>query len=153
MATAFSTTSALPGYEISTDPDRLDVDLIYGFLSTSYWAHGRSRAVVERSIRGSIPFGVYLIGPAEAPDQVGFGRVITDTAVFAYLADVFVVPAHRGRGIAKGLMRAVLAHPDLQSLRVFLLRTRDAHGLYRQFGFGPVPDPGEMMARLWPPTA
>ncbi len=103
MATAYSTTSALPGYEITTDPDRLNVDLIYGFLSTSYWAQGRSRAVVERSIRGSIPFGVYLIGGTEAPGQVAFGRVITDTAVFAYLADVFVVPAHRGRGIAKGL--------------------------------------------------
>jgi N-acetylglutamate synthase-like GNAT family acetyltransferase len=160
----YSTTQVLPGYEISTDPARLDVDLIHRFLRTSYWAAERSREIVERSIRGSLCFGVYERsssaameqGPPpaaeEAPSsiagaQVGFARVISDQAVFAYLADVFVVPTHRGRGISKGLMRAILAHPDLQTLQVFLLRTRDAHGLYAQFGFDRLPRPEEMMVR------
>lgn len=130
------------GFEISTDPDRLDLDLIHHFLSTTYWAAGRSRETVERSIRHSIPFGAY-----DGDRQVGFARVITDHAVFAYLADVFVIPEYRGRGIGKALMGHILAHPDLAGLRVFLLRTRDAQGLYARFGFGPLPDPGEMMAR------
>ena len=117
-------------YEISTDPARLDLDLIHRFLETSYWAKGRRRTVVERSIRNSLCFGVYLAGR-----QVAFARVVSDRAVFAYLMDVFVVPEFRGRGISKALMRSVLDHPDLQNLRVFLLATRDAHDLYAQFGF------------------
>jgi len=142
------TTSVLPGYEISTDPARLDVDLIHRFLSTSYWAADRPREVVERSIRGSLCFGVYEPPQASGrTPQVAFARVITDRAVFGYLADVFVLPTHRGRGISKGLVRAVLGHPDLQTLQVFLLRTRDAHGLYAQFGFQPLPRPEEMMTR------
>jgi GNAT superfamily N-acetyltransferase len=129
-------------FEISTDPSRLDVDLIHGFLTTSYWAEGRSRDTVERSLRHSLCFGVYSDGR-----QVAFGRVITDGAVFAYLADVFVIPAFRGRGIAKALVGAVLEHPDLQGVKVFLLRTRDAHGLYRQFGFQAVTNPEELMGK------
>jgi len=132
----------LPEYEISTDPERLDVDMIHGFLSTSYWAAGRPREVVEQSIRHSLCFGVY-----RQRTQIAFARVISDRAVFAYLADVFVIPTHRGRGISKALIAAIVAHPDLSGLRVFLLRTRDAHGLYSQFGFGPLQDPDEMMGR------
>jgi GNAT superfamily N-acetyltransferase len=156
----YSTTSVLPGYEISTDASRLDVDLICRFLSTSYWAAERPRTIVERSIRGSLCFGVYeqpaapAIEPRPAPaggPQVAFARVISDFAVFAYLADVFVVPTHRGLGIAKGLMRAIVAHPELQTLQVFLLRTRDAHGLYAQFGFRALARPDEMMSRVLEP--
>ena len=128
-------------FEISTDPERLDIDLIHSFLETCYWAKGRRRSVVERSIRNSLCFGVYLAGR-----QVAFARVVSDRAVFAYLMDVFVVPEFRGRGISKALMRAVLDHPELQNLRLFLLRTSDAHGLYEQFGFRPVANPESLMA-------
>jgi GNAT superfamily N-acetyltransferase len=127
--------------EISTDPTRIDLDVVYGFLSTSYWAQKRTRQVVERSIANSIPFGAYSAGR-----QVAFARVVTDRAVFAYLADVFVVREFRGRGISKALMRAILAHPDLAGVTMILLRTRDAHGLYAQFGFETLPNPDETMA-------
>ena len=122
--------------EISTDQARLDIDVIHGFLQTSYWAQGRRRSVVERAIRNSLCFGVYVAGR-----QVAFARVVSDRAVFAYLMDVFVVPEYRGRGISKALMRAVLDHPDLQNLRGFLLGTQDAHGLYEQFGFRALAQP------------
>ena len=128
-------------FEISTDPGRLDIDLIHGFLQTSYWASGRRRSVVERSIKNSLCFGVYQAGR-----QVAFARVVSDRAVFAYLMDVFVIPECRGRGIAKALMRSVLGHPELQNLRVFLLATRDAHDLYTKFGFGPLAAPERWMA-------
>ena len=130
-----------PEFEISTDRARLDVALVHEFLRTSYWAEGRRRSVVERSIEHSLCFGVYHLGR-----QVAFARVVSDRAVFAYLMDVFVIPEFRGRGISKALMRAVLDHPDLQNLRVFLLRTSDAHGLYEQFGFRPVANPESLMA-------
>ncbi len=133
-----------PGFEMSTDRNRIDVGLVHTFLSHSYWAQGRTRTVVERSIENSICFGVY--GPT---GQVAFARVITDRAVFAYLADVFVVPEFRGRGISKALVGAVLEHPAVQELKVVLLRTRDAHALYSQFGFQPIAAPSEMMA-LYP---
>jgi GNAT superfamily N-acetyltransferase len=129
-------------YEISTDTACFDVDLIHEFLSTTYWAQGRPRELVERSIRNSLCFGAF-----EGARQVGFARVITDRAVFGYLADVFVVPAYRGRGIAKLLMTAIVEHPDVSGLKVLLLRTRDAHGLYAQFGFNPLPVTDEMMVR------
>ena len=128
-------------FEISTDRSRLDVDVIHTVLETSYWAQGRRRSVVERSIRNSLCFGVYIAGR-----QVAFARVVSDRAVFAYLMDVFVVPEFRGRGIAKALMRAVLEHPELQNLRVFLLATRDAHDLYKQFGFRSLAYPERWMA-------
>jgi GNAT superfamily N-acetyltransferase len=128
--------------EISTDPARIDVDLVHRFLSTSYWAEGRPRDVVERSIAHSICFGAYTRGR-----QVAFGRVVTDRAVFAYFADIFVVPEYRGRGISKQLIGAMLAHPDVAGLNSVHLRTRDAHGLYAQFGFVPVGNAEEMMAR------
>ena len=128
--------------EISSDPSRIDVELVHDFLHSSYWAEGRPREVVERSIANSICFGAYTSGR-----QVAFGRVITDHAVFGYLADVFVVPEFRGRGISKALVRATLDHPDVAALKTVLLRTRDAQGLYEPFGFGPLPSPGEMMVR------
>ena len=105
-------------YEISCDPERIDKALVHGFLRGSYWAEGRSRETVERSIKHSLCFGVY-----SAEQQIAFARVVTDRAVFAYLADVFVVPEFRGRGVSKALIRAILAHPDLQGLRTFLLGT------------------------------
>ena len=127
--------------EISTDQARLDIDVIHGFLQTSYWAQGRRRSVVERSIKNSLCFGVYV-----GRQQVAFARVVSDRAVFAYLMDVFVIPEYRGRGISKALMRAVLDHSDLQNLRVFLLGTHDAHGLYEQFGFRPLAQPERWMS-------
>ena len=130
---------------ISTDRSLLDVALIERMLHASYWAAGRPREVIERSIANSICFGAYAEG-----HQVAFARVITDRAVFAYLSDVFVVTEFRGQGVGKALMRAILAHQDLQGLTVFLLRTRDAHGLYEPFGFEPVNRPEELMARLGP---
>jgi GNAT superfamily N-acetyltransferase len=129
-----------PEFEISTDVARLDIDLIHGFLSTSYWARGRRRTVIERAIHNSLCFGVYL-----DRRQVAFARVVTDRAVFAYLMDVFVLPEYRGRGISKTLLRTILDHPDLQNLRVFLLVTRDAHGLYEKFGFRPLAQPDHVM--------
>lgn len=127
-------------YEVSTDPTRLDLALIHRFLTSSYWAKGRAPAIVKRSIAHSLCFGVYLDGR-----QVGFARVVTDRAVFAYLMDVFVLPEHRARGVGTSLIRAVLAHPELQGLRLFALRTRDAHGFYAQFGFGPLTQPESVM--------
>ena len=127
--------------EISTDPVRLDVGLVCEFLQSSYWASGRRRSVIERSLKNSLCFGAYLGGR-----QVAFARVVSDRAVFAYLMDVFVLPEFRGRGISRALMRAIVDHPELQHLRVFLLATRDAHGLYSKFGFRPLEEPDRWMA-------
>lgn len=127
-----STRLAMPEFEISTDRARLDLDVIYGFLTTSYWGQGRTRETVERALANSICFGIYKDGA-----QVGFGRVVTDRAIFAYLADVFVLPAYRGQGLGKALVRAMLDHPDVRGLPAVLLRTRDAHSLYAQCGFEP----------------
>ena len=120
------------GYTISDERARLDFDVIHGFLSgESYWARGRSRERVERAVEHSLPFGVY----AADGRQVGFARVVTDRATFAWLADVFVVTEERGRGLSKWLVECVLAHPELQNLRRWLLATRDAQELYRRYGF------------------
>ena len=118
------------GYTISTDSARLDLEGMRMFLERAYWSEGIPRDILERAIANSVPFGLY-----DAHGQVGFARVITDLATFAYLADVYVLEAHRGRGLSKWLMECVLAHPDLQGFRRWVLLTRDAHGLYRQFGF------------------
>ncbi|HLL74395.1 MAG TPA: GNAT family N-acetyltransferase [Pyrinomonadaceae bacterium] len=124
-------------YTVSDDPSRLDLGIVHGFLSReSYWARGRSRGRVERSIVNSLPFGVYR-GDGR---QVGFARVVTDRATFAWLADVFVVPEERGRGLSKWLVECVLAHPELQGLRRWLLATRDAQELYRRYGFAETTD-------------
>jgi GNAT superfamily N-acetyltransferase len=127
---------------VSTDPDRLDRDLIHRFLSRdAYWSIGIPREVVERAIANSLSFGAYLGG-----EQVGYARVVTDRATFAWLCDVFVVPEHRGSGVSKVLMDAVIAHPDLAGLRNFLLATRDAHRLYERYGFKPLEEPPRWMA-------
>ncbi|MDB6154016.1 MAG: N-acetyltransferase [Chthoniobacteraceae bacterium] len=123
-------------YEISTDPTRLDIGLIHEFLANSYWARGIPRSVVERSIKHSLVFGAY-----NNARQVGFARVTTDFATVAYIGDVFVIPEHRGRGISKLLLQAILSHPELQGLRRWFLATRDAHGLYSQFNFQPLAAP------------
>lgn len=127
-------------FELSTDKARLDIDLIHNFLSGTYWAAGIPRQVVEKAIANSLCFGLY-----RQQDQVGFARVISDLATFAYLADVFILPEFRGRGLSKWLVREILAHPDLQGLRRFLLATKDAHGLYAQFGFSQFKNPDRLM--------
>ena len=127
---------------ISTDPARLDLDVIHGFLSQSYWAAGIPRETVERSIRHSICFGAFDEG-----QQVGFARVISDRATYAYVADVFVLPSHRGRNIGKRLMACIASHPELQNLRLWTLFTRDAHGLYRQYGFQDARYPDRLMEK------
>jgi GNAT superfamily N-acetyltransferase len=127
-------------YEVSTDPRRFDVDLIHDFLRSTYWAANMPRAVLEKAIRHALCFGVFATGK-----QVAFARVITDYATFAYLSDLFVLPEHRGCGISKLLMRSILTHPELQDLRRFVLATKDAHGLYAQFGFKPLSNPDDFM--------
>lgn len=127
--------------EITTERARIDVASVHRFLcDESYWAKGIPREVVEVSIEHSLPFAAY-----DGEDLVAFARVVTDYAVFAYLADVFVVPAHRGRGISRQLMAAIRSHPRLQGLRRWSLVTRDAHGLYAQFGFRPLAAPERYM--------
>jgi GNAT superfamily N-acetyltransferase len=128
-------------YRISTDPDRLDLDAIHAYLERSYWAEQIPKEIVARSLRGSLCFGLYHEPPLGSQRQVGFARVISDRATFAYLCDVYVLEEHRGQGFSKWLMEAVQSHPELQGLRRFLLGTRDAHGLYTQFGFTPLTNP------------
>lgn len=119
-------------YRVSTDPALLDLDLIHAQLASSYWAEGIPRAIVEKSVRNSLCFGAYEVSSGK---QVGFARVVSDFATFAYIGDVFVVPEHRGRGVSKFLMKCLMAHPELQGLRRMCLGTRDAHSLYQRFGF------------------
>ena len=129
-----------PSIVVDTDPARLDLNIMYDFLSKSYWANGVTREIVEKSLRHSLCFGAF-----EGENQVGFARVITDFATFAYLADVFVLEPYRGRGICSLLLEAIFSHPELQSLRRWLLATRDAHGLYAKFGFVPLKAPERFM--------
>ena len=129
-------------YTISTDRSRLDLDVIHGFLVGSYWAEGRTRERVAQSIDHSIPFGLY-----HRAEQVGFARVLTDYVVLAFLSDVFVLEAHRGRGLGTWLVGVVTGLPELRPIRRWLLGTRDAHDLYRKFGFEE-PKPGILMERV-----
>jgi GNAT superfamily N-acetyltransferase len=126
---------------ISTDPARLDLDVILGFLTNCYWAKGIPREVVARSIEHALCFGVY----DGSGRQVGFARVVSDFATVAYLGDVFVLESHRGRGLSKWLMECIVHHPAVQGLRRWILLTRDAHGLYSQFGFTPLKAPERYM--------
>ncbi|MBR0900890.1 GNAT family N-acetyltransferase [Bradyrhizobium tropiciagri] len=136
----------LADYEISADPHRLDLDVIHAFLTEeSYWSQGIPRSTVARAIANSLCFGVY-----QDAAQVGFARIVTDKSTFALLADVFILEAHRGKGLSKRLMRSVVEHEDLQGLRRFLLLTSDAHGLYSQFGFEPLGNPSRFMEILRP---
>jgi GNAT superfamily N-acetyltransferase len=149
-------------FVISTNPSRLDLDVIHGFLTNCYWAKGIPRDVVARSIEHSLCFGVYD-GSGNFPSsrkehkkdgatptrcgfqQVGFARVISDFATIAYLGDVFMLESHRGRGLSKWMMECIMQHPALQGLRRWILLTRDAHGLYSRFGFTPLRAPDRYM--------
>ncbi len=121
---------ATPPWEVSSDPARLDRELIHSFLSGTYWAAGIPREILDRAIDHSLSFGVY-----ERGRQIAFARVITDQSTFAWLADVFVIESHRGRGVSKHLVAAILGDARLQNLRRWMLATLDAHGLYEQFNF------------------
>lgn len=131
-------------FHISTDKSKLSLPYIHEFLSQrTYWAANIPFDTVKRSVEGSMCFGIYT-----GEQQIGFARVITDTATFAYLADVFVDEAFRGRGLSKWLMQVIIDHPDLQRLRRFMLATRDAHELYKKFGFTGIDDPARLMQKL-----
>ena len=135
-------------YSISTDGARLDLEVVHDFLATkSYWATGRSMETIRRSVENSVAFGVYKGG-----EQVGFARVITDYATFAWLADVFIVESARGQGLGKWLVQVILAHPQLQGFRRWVLATKDAHELYRGFGFDELKRPERWMERHDPQT-
>lgn len=132
------------GYMISTDQQRLDIDYIHWWLSErSYWAKGRSRATVEKTIANSLCFGLYA-----GAKQIGFGRVITDFTLFGWLCDVFVDEAQQKRGLGKWLVQTVFAHPDLAPVKSWMLATRDAHELYRRFGFETISTPDNFMRRM-----
>lgn len=124
-------------FYISTENEKMDIDFIHSFLSRSYWAEGISKEIIRRSIEGALCFGVFENNKQAMPDgrQVGFARMITDRATFAYLADVFIIEEYRGLGLSKWLMEIIMSHPDLQGLRRMMLATRDAHELYKKFGF------------------
>ena len=134
------------GFTISTDKARLDVPAIHDFLAHfSYWARNVPLSTVQKSIENSLCFGIY-----DGNKQVGFARVITDYAVFAYLADVFILEAYRGRGLAKWLITCIVSYPELQNLRRWMLATKDAHGLYAQYGFNPLSKPERFMEASQP---
>ena len=135
-----------PGYVISTDPARLDMDFVHRELSRSYWSPGVSREIVERAAANSIVFGVYR----ETGAQVGFARLITDSATFAYLCDVVITQTERGKGLGRWLNECLVAHPQLQGLRRWVLATRDAQGLYRKTGWAPLKAPERFMERHFP---
>ncbi|HNG92862.1 MAG TPA: GNAT family N-acetyltransferase [Acidobacteriota bacterium] len=132
-------------YVISDDPARMDVAVVHGYLTRSYWAAGVPLEIVRRSIEHSMVFGLF-----HGETQIGFARLVTDRTTFAYLADVFVLEAHRGKGLSKWLMEVIVGHPEVQGLRRWMLATRDAHGLYRQFGFTELPQPEVFMQRHHP---
>ena len=130
---------------ISTDKSRLDVDAVHAFLSRSFWAQGIPREIVARSIEGSLCFGIY-----EGKKQIGFARVISDFATYAYLGDVYVLEEYRGQGLSKWLMECIMGHPDLKGLRRWCLSTRDAHGLYERFGWRSLDHPERIMEIVEP---
>lgn len=134
------------GYEVDDDPERLEIDVIVGFLLTTYWSKHRSRETVERALRRSDGVGLY------APDgaQAGFARVVGDGATFAWLADVFVLPEHRGKGLARVLVNAVLEHPEHAAVERWMLATLDAHGVYAPLGFAPIESIDKFMVRSGP---
>ena len=135
-------------YEIDDDPGRIDLDVVHGFLTTSYWAEGVPRDVVARSVANSLVLGLYQGGGQGA--QVGLTRVVTDRATFAWVADVFVLPGHRGRGLAHWMIETLLAHPDMAGMRRFMLATSDAHQVYADCGFTPLAAPGRFMEIVRP---
>ena len=132
-----------PPFTISDDRERIDLDLVHDVLTSSYWARGIERALVERSIRHSMALGLY-----EGTSQIGFARVVSDRATFAWLGDVFVLPESRGQGLGAWLVETALAHPELAGIRRWHLVTRDAQGLYRPLGFAEVARPDMHLERL-----
>ncbi len=132
-------------FTISTDPSRLDMNVVYDFLSRSYWANGRPRERTNEAFANSLVFGLY-----DGDRQIGMGRVVTDFSIVAYLCDVFVHEDYRGHGLGKWLIQSVLDHPNLKHVRRWLLATDDAHSLYQQFGFAPLTDIEKWMQRLRP---
>lgn len=133
------------GYTITADKHRFDLVAIHAFLSRSYWSPGVPMAIVEKAVTNSLAFGIFF-----GEEQVGFGRVVTDKATFAYLADVYVLEAHRGKGLSKRLLETIHGHAELQGLRRFMLMTKDAHGLYARFGFKEPAHPSRVLER-WNP--
>ena len=133
------------GLTLSTDPARLDMDAVCDFLTRAYWAQGRPREVTERAFDHSLVFGLY-----DGTRQIGMARVVSDFAVFAYLCDVFIHEDYRGNGVGKWMLATVLDHPDLKTIRRWMLATRDAHEFYRGYGFDAPHDPGFWMERLRP---
>jgi len=129
----------------------MDIDAIHHYLSRSYWAENVPKKVVATAIENSLCFGVLLTEVSGTEKQVGFARLITDSATFAYLADVYVLEEHRSKGLSKQMMKQIVEHPQLQGLRRMMLATRDAHGLYAQFGFTPLTD-DKMFMQLWTPN-
>ena len=127
---------------VSTDPARLDLEAIWSFLSRAYWATDRSQEEIARSLQNSLCFGLF-----DGAKQIGLMRVVSDMTIFAYLCDVFVQEDYRGQGLSKWLLSCVMSHPDLQSIRRWILLTRDAHGLYRQFGFTELKAPERYMEK------
>ena len=133
-------------FTISTDPNRLQTDAIHKFLSEeSYWANKRTKEQTERAIKNSLPFGVY-----KGENQIGFARVVTDYATFAYLGDVYILNEFRGQGLSKWLMETIVGHPDLQGFRRWVLATKDAHTLYEKYGFTPLKHPTRWMEKAAP---
>ncbi|WP_260260312.1 GNAT family N-acetyltransferase [Vibrio intestinalis] len=133
-------------YSISDDADRIDFDTVHQFLSNSYWAKGIPAQTLRRGLSHSLCFGVY----ENHTNQVGFARVISDFATYAYILDVFILEPHRGQGVGKDLIATILKHPDLQGIRRISLGTKDAHGLYAQYGFKPIDSPENVM-QIWQP--
>jgi GNAT superfamily N-acetyltransferase len=132
-------------FTISDEPERLQLEVILEYLARAYWSNQRPRAIVEKSLQHSLCFGVF-----HEQTQIGFARVLSDRATFAYLADVFILESHQGHGLGKWLVQTILEHPDLQHLRRWMLATRDAHGLYAQFGFTALEHPDRYMTKFDP---
>jgi GNAT superfamily N-acetyltransferase len=130
-------------YAISTDPARLDIDAIATMLTRAYWAQGRTREMIARYVQHSLVFGIY-----HGEKQIGLARIVSDYTTFAWLCDVFIHEDHRGKGLGKWLMETIHGHPDLQGLRRWMLATRDAHGLYEQFGWTPLDNPEYWMNKF-----
>ena len=135
-------------YLISTDPNRLDLDAIFAFISRSYWGANRTREVMQRALQNSLNFGIYDEG--EGGRQIGLVRVVSDYAVFVYLCDVYILEEYRGQGLGKWLLEVVRAYPQLQGLRRWVLVTRDAHGFYRRYGFTELVTPERWMEAFDP---
>ena len=134
------------GFLISTDREKINLEFVHHYLSgESYWASQIPFETVQKSIAGSLCFGIY-----EGERQVGFARVITDLATYGYLADVFIAEDYRGRSLGTWLIQSIMSHPELQGFRIWQLATRDAHGLYAKLGFGPLEDPGRIMSKKDP---